>query len=97
MPIEKAIDVVDWAPIASGGQLKDTQVAKVPYPADGDIINRISGLELGCLFFGAIDYEDIIGNHYTTKFGWIFQPSDGTPISNECFVACDKPGYNENT
>jgi hypothetical protein len=97
MPIEKAIDVTDWAPIASGGWLKDTQTAKVPYPADGDIIKRISALELRCLFFGSIDYEDIIGNHYTTKFGWIFQPSDGTSISNECFVACDKPGYNEST
>lgn len=92
-PYDKIPSNQDYTVLSAEARLKNI-VARVNTPADKAGVDRIRSKAVRCLFVGIIEYEDVFGKVFETGFGYVYEPSDGTHVSNDAFVACDYPGYN---
>ena len=91
VPCETEKEAFDWTSVVANGGLTNLQLETVVRNDDAD---RLQFVRRTRRLSGVIVNEDPFGKRkFTTRFGWIFEPSDPTiSHSNEHFIACDKPG-----
>ncbi len=97
-PCASASEVLDCTSVVASGPLPDL-TETIARGDDTDELDRVRKRTRTLIFSGIITYKGPFGRReYLTRFGWIFEPNDpDLPHSNERFLACNKPGYNDNT